>query len=353
MAEPPNPSDHPRRSEAPMRFDGHDQPRGDETAGGRNGAACAPICARRATGCCGPRPSWKTTASGPAASWKKSAATPICRCCAICCRCVDNIQRAIAAAEKSPDGGGLARRHPHGGPAAWSGTLARHHCTRIDALHKPFDPAVHEAIAQQPSDQFPPHTVVAVAQDGYMLHDRVVRPAQVVVSTLPTGTVAAILTAASRTNDSTAPMLPDSRTPQTANRALHADLRLPVRCLRTQVRAFSVDQRQAAQEVPQVQKIEAAATVRHRRGDRLQGIGLLSNRLSQRLLQKSRQADKASGDKASGEGKSETKSGETKSNEGKSTSGDKSSGSSSKGDSKSGGSSSRGGGKSGGSKSSD
>lgn len=103
---------------------------------------------------------------------------------------VDNIQRAIAAAEKTPDGGGLLDgiRMVAGSLEA---TLARHHCKRISALNESFDPAVHEAIAQQPAADVPPHTVVAVAQDGYMLYDRVVRPAQVVVSILPSGDSAA------------------------------------------------------------------------------------------------------------------------------------------------------------------
>jgi molecular chaperone GrpE len=99
---------------------------------------------------------------------------------------VDNIQRAIAAAEKSPDGGGLLDGIRMVA-SSLEATLGRHHCQRIAALHQSFDPAVHEAIAQQPAADVPPHTVVAVAQDGYMLYDRVVRPSQVVVSILPSG----------------------------------------------------------------------------------------------------------------------------------------------------------------------
>lgn len=97
---------------------------------------------------------------------------------------VDNIQRAIAAAEKSSDAGGLLDGIRMVA-SSLEATLARHHCQRIAALRQSFDPAVHEAIAQQPAADVPPHTVVAVAQDGYMLYDRVVRPAQVVVSILP------------------------------------------------------------------------------------------------------------------------------------------------------------------------
>jgi molecular chaperone GrpE len=97
---------------------------------------------------------------------------------------VDNIQRAIAAAEKSSDAAGLLDGIKMVA-SSLEATLARHHCQRIDALNHPFDPAVHEAIAQQPATNLPEHTVVAVAQDGYKLHDRVVRPAQVVVSIRP------------------------------------------------------------------------------------------------------------------------------------------------------------------------
>ena len=35
---------------------------------------------------------------------------------------------------------------------------------------------------QQASEEFPPNTVLMVTQNGYQLHDRVVRPSQVIVS---------------------------------------------------------------------------------------------------------------------------------------------------------------------------
>jgi len=97
---------------------------------------------------------------------------------------VDNIQRAIQAAEKSGEKGSLLDGIKLVAQTLET-ALARHQATKIDALHKPFDPAVHEAISQQPSADYPEHTVVFVAQDGYLLHDRVVRPAQVIVSTAP------------------------------------------------------------------------------------------------------------------------------------------------------------------------
>ena len=52
----------------------------------------------------------------------------------------------------------------------------------IEALHKPFDPGVHEALMQQPSADHPPGTIVEEIAKGYRLGDRVLRPAKVVVS---------------------------------------------------------------------------------------------------------------------------------------------------------------------------
>jgi molecular chaperone GrpE len=61
-------------------------------------------------------------------------------------------------------------------------TLSRHGVTRIDAAGQPFDPERHEAVAVHPSDEHPDRTVLDVARSGYTIEDRVLRPAQVVVS---------------------------------------------------------------------------------------------------------------------------------------------------------------------------
>jgi len=60
-------------------------------------------------------------------------------------------------------------------------TLARHGVVGFSALGLPFDPAVHEALMQLESDK-PPGTVVQEMAKGYKLHDRLVRPAAVVVA---------------------------------------------------------------------------------------------------------------------------------------------------------------------------
>ena len=45
-----------------------------------------------------------------------------------------------------------------------------------------FDPEHHEAISMVPHESLPEHTIVDVYKEGYLIHDRVLRPAQVVVS---------------------------------------------------------------------------------------------------------------------------------------------------------------------------
>ncbi|MGC3969053.1 MAG: nucleotide exchange factor GrpE [Pirellulales bacterium] len=94
---------------------------------------------------------------------------------------VDNIGRAVTAAEKNADVTSLLEGVKLVAQQLES-VLAKHNAKRIDALGKPFDPNVHAAILQQPVADQPPNTVVTVAQEGYTLHDRVVRPAQVIVS---------------------------------------------------------------------------------------------------------------------------------------------------------------------------
>jgi molecular chaperone GrpE len=63
--------------------------------------------------------------------------------------------------------------------------LGQHQCEPIPAEGQPFDPNYHQAILQQPSADVPADHVIMVTQGGYKLHDRVVRPAQVIVSSGP------------------------------------------------------------------------------------------------------------------------------------------------------------------------
>lgn len=96
---------------------------------------------------------------------------------------VDNLERAIAAAQNSGEGKGLLEGVKMVATQL-EALLAQHQCRRIDAAGQPFDPNLHQAIGQEPSDQ-PAGIVTRAVQSGYKLHDRVIRPAQVFVSSGP------------------------------------------------------------------------------------------------------------------------------------------------------------------------
>ena len=61
--------------------------------------------------------------------------------------------------------------------------LAKYGCKPIESTGKQFDPNIHQAISQMPSAEHAAGTVANEVAVGYMLHDRVVRPSCVIVST--------------------------------------------------------------------------------------------------------------------------------------------------------------------------
>jgi len=63
--------------------------------------------------------------------------------------------------------------------------LRKEGLTAVDSVGEPFDPAVHEAVATEQAPELPPHTVVEELQRGYLLHDRLLRPALVKVTLDP------------------------------------------------------------------------------------------------------------------------------------------------------------------------
>lgn len=65
--------------------------------------------------------------------------------------------------------------------------LERFEIKEINPLEEPFNPDFHQAMSMQPRDDVAPNTVVTVVQKGYQLHDRLIRPAMVIVSQAPAG----------------------------------------------------------------------------------------------------------------------------------------------------------------------
>jgi molecular chaperone GrpE len=94
---------------------------------------------------------------------------------------IDNLERAMTAAKQAGETGPLVQGVGLVQTQLLD-MLKRHGITPIDALNKPFDPNLHQAVMQQPSKDQPPNTVIQVLQQGFMIHDRVLRPASVIVS---------------------------------------------------------------------------------------------------------------------------------------------------------------------------
>ena len=97
---------------------------------------------------------------------------------------LDNMERALAhASEESQAGVVEGVRLTHGMLLA---TLKKFGVVPLEvARGAVFDPALHHAVHQVESDELPPNTVSEVFQVGYMLNDRLLRAAMVVVAVPP------------------------------------------------------------------------------------------------------------------------------------------------------------------------
>ena len=94
---------------------------------------------------------------------------------------LDTVQRAIDAAEKTDDVESL-RAGFRMTAQQMEKVLAAHGCATIPTDDQPFVPTVHDAIQQMAVPGKAAGTVVGTVSRGFTLHDRVVRPAQVIVA---------------------------------------------------------------------------------------------------------------------------------------------------------------------------
>jgi len=94
---------------------------------------------------------------------------------------LDNVRRAIEASEKTADVESLKSGFRMTAQQIEK-LLDAHGCKTIETDGQAFDPAIHDAILQQSVPNVKPGTIVGAASRGYRLHDRVVRPAQVIVA---------------------------------------------------------------------------------------------------------------------------------------------------------------------------
>jgi molecular chaperone GrpE len=100
---------------------------------------------------------------------------------------IDNLARAIDAAPAADDeaAGESVNALITGLEMSWTeiqATMERHGIRRISPLGEKFDYNFHQAMFEMPHPDQPPGTVVEVVQHGYVLHDRLLRPAMVGVA---------------------------------------------------------------------------------------------------------------------------------------------------------------------------
>ena len=96
-----------------------------------------------------------------------------------CLPVVDNLERALAV--PGGDGSGL-REGVELVLRQFKEVLGRHGLTEVDPVDQPFDPTHHEAISRNETPGIGEPTVVQVLQKGYVLGERLIRPALVIVA---------------------------------------------------------------------------------------------------------------------------------------------------------------------------
>jgi len=98
---------------------------------------------------------------------------------------VDNLERALAHVGEEGNSAvveGIRMTH-----SMLLAALKKFGVTPVAAAGAPFDPAYHQAMSQVPTEEYSPNTVVEEFQRGYMLKERLLRPAMVSVATAPKG----------------------------------------------------------------------------------------------------------------------------------------------------------------------
>jgi len=98
---------------------------------------------------------------------------------------VDNLERAVEhARENDTDTAGLLEGVEMT-LEQFARTLEKFGVKPVEAVGKPFDPACHEAMGQVVTGDAPPNSVVQQLQKGYLLNERLLRPALVMVAKAP------------------------------------------------------------------------------------------------------------------------------------------------------------------------
>jgi molecular chaperone GrpE len=98
----------------------------------------------------------------------------------------ENLRRGLdslpAATTGEPEIVGKLREGFEGVERSFLALLERNGIARVDPTGAAFDANLHQAMAEQPSDEHPPGTVIQAWTSGWTLHGRLLKPAMVVVA---------------------------------------------------------------------------------------------------------------------------------------------------------------------------
>ncbi len=95
---------------------------------------------------------------------------------------VDNLERALDSAGNNRQADNPISEGVQMTLAEILKIFEKFHVKLIESLEKPFDPGFHQAVMQEENDSHPDKTVLKELQKGYLMHDRLIRPSMVVVS---------------------------------------------------------------------------------------------------------------------------------------------------------------------------
>ncbi len=103
---------------------------------------------------------------------------------------IDNVELALAHSAEGAEGEADLESLREGMQMVlkqFHSVMEKHRVKPLDSLGQPFDPSFHEALQQRETEDHPPGTVVEEFRRGYMMGDRLIRPAMVVVAAAPAG----------------------------------------------------------------------------------------------------------------------------------------------------------------------
>ena len=95
---------------------------------------------------------------------------------------IDSLEQALSATEQGSEALVHMREGVELTLKMFQDALAKFSVESIDPAGELFDPGFHEAMSMLPAADAEPNTVLQVLQKGYKLHDRVLRPARVIVA---------------------------------------------------------------------------------------------------------------------------------------------------------------------------